>query len=82
MDANEIMNNEVIETTEEIAYASSGKGFKVVAGIGLVVVAGVLAYKYFARPFLEKLRARKQQNVIELTEVEAVAIDEEDTEEA
>ena len=36
METNEIMNNEeVMETaTEEIVKASSGKGFKVAAGIG------------------------------------------------
>ena len=41
METNEIMNNEeVMETaTEEIVKASSGKGFKVAAGIGLAVLA-------------------------------------------
>lgn len=35
MENNEILTNEeVMETTEEIVNASSGKGFKVAAGIG------------------------------------------------
>ena len=42
MENNEILTNEeVMETTEEIVNASSGKGFKVAAGIGLAVLAGV-----------------------------------------
>ena len=43
MENNEILTNEeVMETTEEIVNASSGKGFKVAAGIGLAVLAGVV----------------------------------------
>lgn len=34
MDTNEIMNNEVIETTEEIVKTSSWKALKVAGGIG------------------------------------------------
>ena len=45
MDTNEIMNNEVIETT-------SGKALKVAGGIGLAVIAGVVAYKYIVKPML------------------------------
>lgn len=44
MDTNETMNNEVIETTEEIVKTSSGKALKVAGGIGLAVIAGVVAY--------------------------------------
>ena len=42
MENNEILTNEeVMETTEEIVNASSGKGFKVAAGIGLAVLAPI-----------------------------------------
>jgi hypothetical protein len=74
MDTNEIMVNEVIETTEGIATASSGKGFKVTAGVGLTVLGGFVAYKYVIKPVIAKIKAKKEQqgineevdNVIEL----------------
>ena len=72
MENNEIMNNneEVIETTtEEIVNASSGKGFKVAAGIGLAVLAGVVAYKYIGKPLLAKLKAKKEEKQ-EIADVE------------
>ena len=75
MDTNEIMvNEEVIEMTEGIATASSGKGFKVTAGVGLRVLGGFVAYKYVIKPIIAKIKAKKEQqgineevdNVIEL----------------
>lgn len=63
MENNEILTNEeVMETTEEIVNASSGKGFKVAAGIGLAVLAGVVAYKYIGKPLLAKLKAKKKRS--------------------
>ena len=55
MEANEIMvNEEVIENTaEEIVKASSGKVLMVAGGIGLAVLAGVVAYKYVAKPAIK-----------------------------
>lgn len=65
MDTNEIMvNEEVIETTEGIATASSGKGFKVVAGVGLIVLGGFVAYKYVIKPVMAKIKAKKEQQRI------------------
>lgn len=62
METMEIMNNEeVIETTEEIVNASSGKGFKVAAGISLTAVVGVAAYRYVVKPIMAKIKARKEQ---------------------
>lgn len=76
MDTNEIMvNEEVIDTTEEIATASSGKGIKMAAGIiALAVIGGVGAYRYIVKPMVAKIKAKKEQqgineevdNVIEL----------------
>lgn len=51
MNNNEIMNNEVVEATEEvIENAGLSKGVKIAAGIGLSVVVGVVVYKYVAKP--------------------------------
>ena len=50
MNNNEIMNNEVVEATEEvIENAGLSKGVKIAAGIGLSVVVGVVVYKYVAK---------------------------------
>lgn len=69
METNEIMTNEeVVDTTEEIVKTSSGSCLKEVAGIGLVVVAGVIAYKYIAKPMIAKAKAKK----------DAVLVDDED----
>lgn len=69
METNEIMTNEeVVETTEEIVKTSSGSCLKKVAGIGLAVVAGVIAYKYIAKPMIAKVKAKK----------DAVLVDDED----
>ena len=66
MDTNEIMvNEEVIETTEEIVTASSGKGFKVTAGVGLTVLGGFVAYKYVIKPVIAKIKAKKEQQMID-----------------
>ena len=70
MENNEILTNEeVMETTEEIVNAGSGKGFKVAAGIGLAVLAGVVAYKYIGKPLLAKIKAKKEETQ-EITDVE------------
>lgn len=82
MENNEILTNEeVMETTEEIVNASSGKGFKVAAGIGLAVLAGVVAYKYIGKPLLAKIKAQKEKQEItdvEFSESERQDVDSED----
>ena len=67
METNEIMNNEEVmeATTEEVVKASSGKGFKVAAGIGLAVLAGVVIYKYVGKPMIAKIKAQKEQRIID-----------------
>lgn len=67
MEANEMMvNEEVVETateaTEEIVKKSSGKGFKIAAGVGLAIVLGGLAIKYVVIPTANKIKAKKQQD--------------------
>lgn len=67
MEPNEMMvNEEVVETateaTEEIVKKSSGKGFKIVSGVGLAIVLGGLAIKYVVIPTANKIKAKKQQD--------------------
>ncbi len=63
MEPNEMMvNEEVVETateaTEEIVKKSSGKGFKIAAGVGLAIVVGGLAVKYVIIPTANKIKAK------------------------
>jgi len=79
MNTNEIMvNEEVIEVTEEIATAGSGNGIKMAAGIGLAVLGGVVTYKYLVKPMVAKIKAKKEQQKIdaEFDDYEDVEIDE------
>ena len=67
MEPNEMMvNEEVVETateaTEEIVKKSSGKGFKIAAGVGLAIVLGGLAIKYVVIPTANKIKAKKQHD--------------------
>lgn len=88
METNEIMNNEEVmeATTEEVVKASSGKGFKVAAGIGLAVLAGVVIYKYVGKPMIAKIKAHKEQQIIDAewddSEDPIVENEKEDSEEA
>lgn len=62
MNNNEIMNNEVVEATEEvIENAGLSKGVKIAAGIGLSVVVGVVVYKYVAKPVIANIKAQIEQ---------------------
>ena len=79
MNTNEIMvNEEVIEVTEEIATAGSGNGIKMAAGIGLAVLGGVVTYKYLVKPMVAKIKAKKEQQKIdaEFDDYEDAEIDE------
>ena len=58
MNNNEIMNNEVVEATEN---AGLSKGVKIAAGIGLSVVVGVVVYKYVAKPVIANIKAQIEQ---------------------
>lgn len=67
METNESMNNEEVmeTTTEEIVESGSGRGFEVAACVGLVVLAGVVIYKYVGKPMIAKIKARKGQRIID-----------------
>lgn len=54
---NEIMNEDVIETTEEIVKTSSGNGFGKVA---LAMIAGGLLYKFAVEPAAARFKERRK----------------------
>ena len=58
MNNTEIMNNEVIETAEEVIEKTGmSKGVKIAAGIGLSVVV----YEYVAKPVIANIKAQIEQ---------------------
>lgn len=65
MENTEIMNNDVIEATEEvIENTGMSKGVKITAGIGLAVgsvIVGYALYKYVAKPVVANIKARINQ---------------------
>lgn len=62
MDAKEIMaNEEVMEVTEDIVKTGTGKGFKVAAGVGAVMLIGGLAYKFVIKPAIAKFKTKNEQ---------------------
>lgn len=59
MENNAIMNNEVIETTEEvIENTGMSKGIKIATGIGLSVIVGFVVYKYVAKPVIANIKTQ------------------------
>jgi len=81
MDTKEIMtNDEVVETNEEIMNAENGNGFKIAVGIGLAVLAGGIAYKYIVKPITAKIKAKKEQRVVEEVEIDCIEVDSESEE--
>ena len=57
---NEIINNEeVFETVEDIE-TNSNKAFVVAAGVGLVLLAGTIAYRKIVKPMIAKREAQKE----------------------
>lgn len=79
MENNAIMNNEVIETTEEvIENTGMSKGIKIAVGIGLSVIVGFVVYKYVAKPVnaniktqieLKKMAAEKKTIIVDEADV-------------
>lgn len=71
MDAKEIMTNEeVMEVTEDIVKTGTGKGFKVAAGVGAVMLIGGLAYKFVIKPAIAKFKTKnEQENYVEVNPV-------------
>ena len=65
MENQEIINDEVIEATEDVMEAGLSKGFKVTIGIGLAVLAGGLTYKYAVKPMIDKIKAKREEQKTE-----------------
>lgn len=62
MENTEIMNNDVIEATEEvIENTGMNKGIKIAAGVSLSVIVGYVLYKYVAKPVVANIKARINQ---------------------
>lgn len=62
MNNTEIMNNEVVEATEEVIENTGlSKGVKVAVGIGLSIVVGVIVYKYVAKPVIANIKTQIEQ---------------------
>lgn len=62
MNTDDIMvNEEVVEVTEDIVNVGNGKGFKVAAGVGLAGLGGYAIYKFIVKPLLAKRKAEKEQ---------------------
>ena len=62
MENTEIMNNDVIEATEEVIENTGiSKGVKIAAGVGLSVVVGYVLYKYVAKPVVANIKAQINQ---------------------
>lgn len=69
MENTNIMNNEVIEATEEvIENTGMSKGVKIAAGIGLSVVVGYVVYKYVAKPVVANIKAQINQKKMDAEE--------------
>lgn len=77
MENTKIMNNEVIEATEEvIENTGMSKGVKIAAGIGLSVVVGYIVYKYVAKPVVANIKAPINQKKM-AAEEQAMYVDSE-----
>ena len=71
MENNEIINDEVIEVTTDLATTGLSKRFKIGLGVGLTVLAGRVTYKYVIKPVIKKIKAKRA-----LEEAEAEYLDE------
>lgn len=82
MEPNEMISDEeIIETTtEEIVKASSKNNFKMVAGFGLGILAGMAIYK-LAKPLVSKIKIKKETkqtvNDAEIIDTDIVETEEE-----
>lgn len=80
MENNEIMmNEEIMETTEEIATAGSKKAVKVAAGVGLAALVSFIAYKCVVKPLIAKAKAKKETIVVDQEEYVELGDFEEET---
>lgn len=80
MENNEIMvNDEVIEATEEIADVKSGNGLFVAAAVGAALIVGAIVYKKVIKPAIAKAKAKKEASEVIEAEFEEVEDNEYDS---
>ena len=66
MENNEIFTDETVDlAVEEISEGNSGSGLAIVAGAGIAVITGVVAWKYVIKPLVKKLKTKKAQKETE-----------------
>ena len=59
MNNNETAKNETVEIAEEaFGTADLSKSAKIIAGVGLTVLVGAIAYKYIGKPVIANIKAR------------------------
>lgn len=59
MNNNETAKNETVEIAEEaFGTADLSKGAMIIAGVGLTVLVGAIAYKYIGKPVIANIKAR------------------------
>lgn len=66
MENNNEIKDEVVEVIEDMAFVpvvDNGKGFKIAAGVGLLGLGGVIAYKKVIKPMIAKIKAKKDQQL-------------------
>lgn len=77
MNENEVMNTEVVETTEEVVKKAGvdGRDFVGIAiGIGIAVGAQFM-YKYIVKPGIAKYKAKKEASAEKVVHVSEVDLD-------
>lgn len=73
MEENNILTNEeVLETTEEVAVCGSKKIAKMAIGIGASVLVSIITYKYVIKPIVNKIKAKKELNNAQIVNSDCV----------
>lgn len=67
MENNNEIKDAVVEVIEEdmafVPVVDNCKGFKIAAGVGLLGLGGVIAYKKVIKPMIAKIKAKKDQQL-------------------
>lgn len=80
MENNEIMvNDEVIEATEEIVETKTGNGLLIAAGVGAALIVGTIIYKKVIKPAIAKAKAKKAESEMINGEFEEIDTNEADS---
>lgn len=55
-----MVNEEVMEATEDVVTTKSGNAVKAVVGVGVVALVGRVIYKRVIKPIINKRKAKKE----------------------